>query len=207
MRGTLQSDLHRPPVQQLRTRCRGSRRAAVPDRVCRLCARCRYFEWPEARALELRASVKVRRRSTPSLPRCGEDPRIKEAKVAQHVNLLFWAIIGAAEQLLRFEEGDDWSKDWRSALDRGGLLAGVATDLALGGAAKGMERDEMIGCLARLRASVSGVRENHFDLISMVLEDFDELVGLAADAGRLSTVLEEAVAKLQACRALESAVG
>lgn len=137
-----------------------------------------------------------------------EDPRIKEAKVGQQLNLLFWAIIGAAEALLRFEEAmDDWAKDWRLALDRGGLLSRVATDLAVAGAAKGMERDEMIGCLARLPASTAKAREYHFELISAVPEDFEELVGLAADAGRLSTALEEAVAKLQACRALEPVAG
>lgn len=136
----------------------------------------------------------------------GEDPRIKKAKVGQHVNLLFWAIIGAAERLLRFDEGsDDWSKDWQSALDRGGLFARLATDMALAGAAEGMERDQMIGCLARLRIALTKAREFHFNLLQEVPEDDGELVGLAAEAGRISMMLEEAVAKLRACDALETA--
>ncbi len=136
----------------------------------------------------------------------GADPRINEAKVGQHVNRLFWAIIGATEQLLRFEEeSDDWAKDWRSALDRGGLFARLATDLALSGAAKGMERDEMIACLSRLRTSTARVRDYHFFLISEVPEDVDELVGLADDAGRLSAMLEGAEVKLRAHGALEAA--
>ena len=135
-----------------------------------------------------------------------EDPRIKEAKVGQDVNLLFWAIIGAAEQLLRFDEGcDDWAKDWHSALYRGGLFARLATDLALAGAAKGVEREQMIGCLTRLRISAAKAREYHFYLLHEVPEDDGELVGLAAEAGRLSMMLEEAVATLRACDALETA--
>lgn len=135
-----------------------------------------------------------------------QDPRIRRAKVGQHVNLLFWAIIGAAEQLLRFDEGsDDWSKVWHSALDRGGLFARVATDLALAGGATAMEREEMIGCLARLRKSVTKAREYHFYLLQEVPEDDGDLVGLAAEAGRLSMMLEEAVATLRACDALEAA--
>lgn len=137
-----------------------------------------------------------------------QDPCIKETKVGRHVNLLFWAIIGAAEELLRFREGsDDWDKNWRSAIDRGGLMARIATDLAVAGSAAGMERDEMIGCLVRLRTSVSNAREYHFDLLEQVPEDAGELLGLAADAGRLSAMLKEAVANLQACRALEPAAG
>lgn len=115
-------------------------------------------------------------------------------------------IIGAAEQLLRFDEGsDDWSKVWHSALDRGGLFARVATDLALAGGATAMEREEMIGCLARLRKSVTKAREYHFYLLQEVPEDDGDLVGLAAEAGRLSMMLEEAVATLRACDALEAA--
>lgn len=137
----------------------------------------------------------------------GEDPRINEAKVGRHVNLLFWAIIGAPEQLLHFEDdGDDWSKDWRSALDRGGLLARLEVDLALAGAAKDFERDEMIACLSRLGASTARVRDYHFFLINEVPEDVDELVGLADDAGRLSAMLEEAVVKLRARGVLDSAM-
>lgn len=134
------------------------------------------------------------------------DLRIKEKKVGRYLNLLFWAIIGAAEELLSFEEGsDDWAKDWRSALDDGGLFARVATDLALSGAADGMERDQMIGCLARLRKWVARAREYHFELLEAVPEDTGELVGLAAEAGRLSLMLEEAGAMLRACDALETA--
>ena len=136
----------------------------------------------------------------------GADSRINEAQVGQHVNRLFWAIIGATEQLLRFkEESDDWAKDWRSALDRGGLFARLAVDLALSGAAKGMERDAMIACLSRLRASMAGARNYHFYLISEVPEDVDEFVGLADDAGRLSAMFEEAEVKLRADGALEAA--
>lgn len=135
-----------------------------------------------------------------------EDARIDQAKVLQHVNLLFWALIGAAEQLLRFnEKNDDWHKDWRSALDRGGLLARLAADLALAGEADGLELHEMIACLSQLRDSTAKVRDYHLYLAGEVPEDVDELIGLAGDAARLSTVFEEAQVKLRAREALEPA--
>lgn len=137
-----------------------------------------------------------------------EDPRVDQAKVGRYVNLLFWAIIGATEQLLSFEEDrDDWAKDWHWTLDRGGLFARLATDMALAGAAKRTELDKMIGCLSRLRASTARVRDYHFYLVREVPEDVDDLIGLAGDAGQLSAMLEEAEVKLRACGALEPAAG
>jgi hypothetical protein len=135
-----------------------------------------------------------------------DDARINETKVGQRINLLFWAIIGATEQLLSFDEDNgDWEKDWRSGLDRGGLFARLVTDLALAGAAVGTERDEMIDCLSRLRVSTGKVRDYHLYLIREVPEDFYEPLGLAAEAGRLSTMLEDAAVQLRACAALEPA--
>lgn len=77
------------------------------------------------------------------------------------------------------------------------------TDLALAGAVKGMEREEMTACLSRLRTTTAKVRDYHLDLVREVPEDVDDLMGLAADAGRLSSMLEEAAVKLRARGALE----
>jgi hypothetical protein len=135
-----------------------------------------------------------------------EDPRINSTKVGGFVNLLFWAIIGAAEHLLCFGETDgDWDKGWRSAMDRGGILARLSADLASAGAASDFERDEMAACLSRIAAWMKKVRAYHREMIPAVPEDVEELLGLASDAGRLSATLEDAAFNLRARGALQSA--
>lgn len=135
-----------------------------------------------------------------------EDSRINSTKVGRFVNLLFWAIIGAAEHLLRFgETDDDWDKDWRSAMDRGGVLARVCADLALAGAASGAERDEMASCLSRMGTWMIKVRDYHLEMIQDVPGNLEELLGLGGDAGRLSAMLEDAVLDLRARGRVQSA--
>lgn len=135
-----------------------------------------------------------------------EDARINSMKVGGFVNLLFWAIIGAAERLLRFGETDgDWDKDWRSAMDRGGVLARLCADLALAGAASGAERDEMAACLSRMGAWMIKVRDYHLEMVPDVPGDLEELLGLTGDAGRLSAILEEAELNLRARGTLQPA--
>lgn len=128
-----------------------------------------------------------------------EDSRINSTKVGGFINLLFWAIIGAAEHLLRFGETDgDWDKDWRSAMDRGGVLARLSADLALAGAASGAERHEMATCLSRIAAWMTQVRDYHLEMIHEMPGDLEELLGLAGHAGHLSGMLEEAELNLRA---------
>lgn len=128
-----------------------------------------------------------------------EDPRINATKVGGYVNLLFWAIIGAAEHLLSFGERDgDWDKDWRSAMDRGGVFAHLCADLALARAASGVERDEMVSCLSRMGTWMIKVRDYHLEMIDDVPEDIDELLALADSASRLSNTLAEAERNLRA---------
>lgn len=132
-----------------------------------------------------------------------EDRRINELKVGRQVNLLYWAIIGRTEQLLRFQDGDDYLKNWHHALARGGLFARLAAELALAGAASGTELGEMIASLSRLSAWTAGVREYHLEMVRDVPEDVDDLVGLASEAGELTMTLSHAAARMHARAVLE----
>ena len=133
------------------------------------------------------------------------DSRVNDRKVGQHLNLLFWAFIGAGEELLRFEDdGNDWEKDWRSAFVRGGLIGTLAAELALAGAATGSERDEMMGCLSRLRGWACKARDYHLHLMAEVLEDADDLIALVREAGRLMAIFDDAEVALRARGVVEA---
>lgn len=132
-----------------------------------------------------------------------EDNRIDAGKVGCQVNRLFWAIVGTADRLLGAETEDDWLKDWRSGLDRGGLMARLCVELALAGAARGLELQQIIDCLSRIGAAAGKVRSYHLGILREVPEAADELVGLAGDAGRLSQTLEDAAVQLSANLELE----
>lgn len=132
-----------------------------------------------------------------------EDTRFDLGAIGSHINLLFWEIIGAAEHLLRFQDGDDYLKDWQSSFERGGLLARLAAELALAGAASPDELGEMTASLSRLSVWTAGVRDYHLEMVREVPDDVDELVEFASIAGKLAMTLGDAAARLRARLALE----
>lgn len=93
-----------------------------------------------------------------------EDDRSDADAIAVEMSLLFWGIIGAAEHYLRFEEGDDWLKDWDSSLWRGGCLVRLLVGLALAARLCGRERQEMITALKRLAAYTQEICKWHMEL-------------------------------------------
>ncbi|MEQ7874741.1 hypothetical protein ABDK56_12135 [Sphingomonas sp. ASV193] len=127
-----------------------------------------------------------------------DDPRIRSAKVGEFVNLLFWAIVGAAEHVLSFgETEDDWDKDWDASICNGGIIARLCADLALARAATGAERDDMASCLSRMADWMIKVRDYHLDIIKDVPGELEDLLGLANGAARLSSILAVAAVDLR----------